>query len=239
MHHDYDENLDEIRKLSVLQKLKSLRENVLSICDISRTNLEAELKKIFTEILSEENVCSSFRKVVLEVGNFSGAADEETNKKYSKEITESFCLQICQKTIISLKERAQTKLPCLEDIFWTNQLNSFTVMSSTFFPSIERCIFATLMEINARKFETGFAHAFYDSICHEKYVFRVVPDELYCMLQMTQKELFELTNYIKTFETSWALPNSEKCKYIYIHIAFANSLKQSLHYNDLLSFYSS
>ena len=213
MHHDHDGNVDEIKKLIVIQKLKSLSKNVSSVRSLVCDFLKFDLNEDIAEIFSKVNVTHSCEAVSLPTNYLYLADEDKMKQKFIHEVKKSFCLQLLNKIFTFFVERAKEILHSLEGSVLTISPSTIELMSSAFFPAIEKVIPSELIDINTRDYRKKFAHAFYDSICRkQRSVFNEIEYQFHRIMRKNKMELSDLDGYIKTVERSLILPDQEKCK---------------------------
>ena len=213
MHHDHDGNVDEIKKLIVIQKLKSLSKTVSSACNLVWDFQKSDLNEIIAEIFSKENVTHSCETVSLPTNYLSLADEDKMKQTFFHEIKKCFCLQIMNKIFTVLVGRAKRILQSLKGSVLTISPSTLELMSSAFFPAIEKVFPSESIDIKTKDYRKKFAHAFYNSICRkQRSDFNEIEYQIHCILETNKMELSDLDDYIKTVESSLVLPDQEKCK---------------------------
>lgn len=213
MHHDHDGNVDEIKKLIVIQKLKSLSKTVSSVCNLVCDFQKSDLNEAIAEIFSKENVTHSCEAVSLPTHYLSIADEDKMKQTFFHEVKKSVCLQIMKKIFTLFVERANRILHTLEGSVLTISPSTLELMSSTFFPAIEKVIPSAFIDIKTKDYRKKFAHAFSNSIrLKQSSLFNEIECQFHCILKKTKLELSDLDGYIKTVERSLVLPDQEKCK---------------------------
>lgn len=215
IHHDFDENLDEIRKLIVVQKLKFLYETVFSLISTLYHYITIQLGDTVNEILSEENIHITCDAVILQDEIFLGTGKAKTKQTYSREIRESFGLQISQKMMKCIDVGAKEKVKIFKGILESSS-GTVKAMTTYFSSSFDKGTPSKNFDINAEDYRKDMACIFYDFFAERK---KVISSELTYQLQetcgRTTYMLQGLLNCIKHLIDTFALSDQEKCKYSY------------------------
>lgn len=217
IHHDFDENLDEIKKMVVVQKVKSLSESVKSLVEVFSPEFGKEFIEALKETLSEESVRKTCDAVILQDDDILEANEMKIKQKLSKEITESFDLLVCHKIIKCIDERATKYIKNFKSSFTITSNSTVKAMAISFSSSFEERITSAFSEIETENYRNQIAHICADLfdkkrelICEE-----IVNQlrEIYIITSSEFRGLLECINYLKG---AFAWSDQEKCKYTYI-----------------------
>lgn len=223
IHHEFDENLDLIRKLVVVQKVKSLYETVKSLLEVFPPEFDKELKEALKETLSEESVRKTCDAVILQDDDTLEPNAMKIKQKLSKEITESFDLLVCHKIIKCIDEKATKNIKNFKSSCKSTSTSTVKSMAISFSSSFEENITSALSDIETENYRNQIAHICADLfdkkrelICEEivnqlREIFRITSSRL--------RGLLECINYLKN---AFAWSDQGKCKYTYIQIQYFN-----------------
>ena len=217
IHHDFDENLDEIRKLVVVQKLKSLSETVNSLVEVFSPEFDTELKEVLKETLSDKSVRRTCDAVILQDDDILEANEMKIKQKLSKEITKSFDLLVCQKIIKCIDERATKRIRNFKSSCKNTSTSTVKSMAISFSSTFEERITSAFSDIDTENYRNQIALICADLfdkkrelICEE------IINQLRKICKMTTFGLRGLLVCINQLKDTFVLSDQEKCKYTYI-----------------------
>lgn len=214
IHHELDENDDEIRKLVVVHKLKSLGKTVDSLVKVLSHGFYTELEKAVNETLSEENIRKTCNAVIFQDDAFLRTGEGKTKQKFYNEIIKTFCLQLCEKVIKYIDARTGKEIKKIKGCFESKTSTVKPMTISFSLPSDEKTTSA-LADIMTEKNKEKIAPILIDLFVRKKEKnCREITNQLKEICLKTTNILEGLLVCIDHLKEDFAWSDQEKCKYI-------------------------
>lgn len=214
IHHELDENDDEIRKLVVVHKLESLEKTVESLVKVLSHGFYTELEKAVNETLSEENIRKTCNAVIFQDDAFLRTGEGKTIQKFSNEIMKSFGLQVFEKVIKCIDARTEKEIKKFKGCF-ESKTSTVKPMTVFFSPPFDEKTTSALADIMTAKNKEKIARIFIDLFVRKKEKnYYEITNQLKEVCLKTTNILVGLLVCIDYLQEDFAWSDQEKCKYI-------------------------